>query len=82
MVAGPPKRIDPAGWRDISRRACRVSRSRGTSSLSPSSRAQNVMVQKFQLRERGIGAGTWDRAAGTAPAKPDSAADPRAVPKP
>ena len=83
LIARPPQAIDPAEIaRHCEPRLPRFAIPRYIDVVDELPRTGNGKVQKFRLRERGVGAGTWDRAAGTAPAKQDSAADPRAVPKP
>ena len=43
-------------------------------------RTGNGKVQKFTLRERGVGAGTWDRGAGTVSTARGKGVDPREAP--
>jgi len=76
LVARPPHRIDPAVIvRHCEPRLPRFAIPRYIDVVDDLPRTGNGKVQKFRLRERGVGAGTWDRGTGSRTAAQPAAAD-------
>jgi crotonobetaine/carnitine-CoA ligase len=79
LVARPGEAIDPAVVaRHCESRLPRFAIPRYIDVVADLPRTENGKVQKFRLRERGVGAGTWDRGGGR-PAAPRSETDEAAL---
>ena len=75
LIARPAQRIDPAEIaRHCEPRLPRFAIPRYIDVVDELPRTGNGKVQKFRLRERGVGAGTWDRGTGAPAALRPSAA--------